>query len=380
MNVDLSPAATRYLQQLPPTAQTVRAATTGGGALFSLLFAYSWPATLMRGYETIWDLSPRGRRDLWRPLVWLVVFFAVVAAAARLGQLGSGVGGLVATALLGLPFAVAWAWWGQHLLLFLHFYLSCNIESQYRSYGPIGVVFVLQSWLIALSVVMPGRPCSAGSSPAPPQRTPAPDRRGGTAGGRVRGPSWRSGLVWTGWSRSPGSSRIGALEDTLLRTRARHETGTTGAGGPGAARARRHGSPRLPQRCLRAPVPVASARGSPGRRSRWPCWTGAPGAAAPAGRRTRPSRATTSGSPSWRRSSGGTNAATPTAARPPERRSLPATPGVVREPHSPGVMQGNRRATHGGATCIRAGRTARARTPRQVPPSLPGGPHRHARS
>ncbi len=181
--VDLSPTATGYLQQLLPSAQTVRAATTGGGAFLSLLFAYSWPATLKRGYETIWDLPSRGRGDLWRPLVWLVAFFAAVVAATAIGELGSGVGGLIGTAVLGLPVAVAWAWWSQHLLLggrvtwralrpgavalalaltglrlFLHFYLSRSIESQYRSYGPIGVVFVLQSWLIAFSVVMLAAP------------------------------------------------------------------------------------------------------------------------------------------------------------------------------------------------------------------------------
>jgi len=181
--VGLSPTATRYLQDLLPNAQTVRAETTGPGALISLLVAYSWPATLMRGYETIWDLPSRGRRDAWRPFVWLAAFFAVVVAAFTIGQLGGGTAGQIVTALLGLPVAVAWGWWSQHLLLagrvpwrallpgavslalaltglrvFLHFYLSRNIESQYVSYGPIGVVFVLQSWLIAFSVVMLGAP------------------------------------------------------------------------------------------------------------------------------------------------------------------------------------------------------------------------------
>ena len=181
--VDLSPTATRYLQQLLPDAQIVRATTTGGGTLIGLFVAYSWPATLMRGYETIWGLPPRGRRDLWRPLVWLVLFFAVVVAASAFGQIGSGFGGLIGTALVGLPAVVAWAWWGQHLLLagrvswrallpgavalalgltglrlFLHFYLSRTIESEYLAYGPIGVVFVLQSWLIAFSLVMLGAP------------------------------------------------------------------------------------------------------------------------------------------------------------------------------------------------------------------------------
>lgn len=181
--VGLSATATHDLQQLLPSRQTVRAATTGGGAVLTLLFAYSWPATLKRGYETIWGLPSRGRRDLWRPLVWLAVFFPVVVAAGALGELADGPAALLATALLAFPVAVAWAWWNQHLLLagrvtwrpllpgavvlalaltglrlFLHFYLSRTIESDYRSYGPIGVVFVLQSWFIALSVVMLGAP------------------------------------------------------------------------------------------------------------------------------------------------------------------------------------------------------------------------------
>jgi membrane protein len=181
--VDLSAMATHYLQQLLPDTQTVRAGTTGGGAVLSLLVAYSWPAALKRGYETIWGLPSRGRRDLWRTLVWLLVFFAVVVAASAFGQIGNGFGGLIGTALVGLPAVAAWAWWGQYLLLagrvswrallpgavalalgltglrlFLHFYLSRTIESEYLAYGPIGVVFVLQSWLIAFSLVMLGAP------------------------------------------------------------------------------------------------------------------------------------------------------------------------------------------------------------------------------
>ena len=57
-----------------------------------------------------------------------------------------------------LPGAVALAVALTGLRLFLHFYLSRTIESEYRAYGPIGVVFVLQSWLIAFSVVMLGAP------------------------------------------------------------------------------------------------------------------------------------------------------------------------------------------------------------------------------
>lgn len=181
--VGLSTGATRDLQQLFASRQTIRNATTGAGAIVTMLFAYSWPATLKRGYETIWGLEPRGRRDLWRPLVWLVAFFAAVAAAVGSGALAHGVAGSIVTALIATPIAIVWSWWSQHLLLagrvpwrallpgavtlalalaglrlFMHFYLSRTIQSDYRSYGPIGVVFVLQSWFIAFSVVMLGAP------------------------------------------------------------------------------------------------------------------------------------------------------------------------------------------------------------------------------
>ena len=56
----------------------------------------------------------------------------------------------------GAAVALALAFAG--LRLFMHFYLSRNIQSDYRSYGPIGVVFVLQSWFIAFSVAMLGAP------------------------------------------------------------------------------------------------------------------------------------------------------------------------------------------------------------------------------
>lgn len=179
----LSPAATRDLQQLFASRQTIRSATTGVGAMVTVLFAYSWPATLMRGYETMWGLASGGLRALWRPLVWLLAFLTAVTLGAAAGALAHGVAGVALTVLVAVPVAFGWSWWGQHLLLagrvpwrallpgavaltvaltglrvVMHFYLSRTIQSNYRSYGPIGVVFVIQTWLIAFSVVMLGAP------------------------------------------------------------------------------------------------------------------------------------------------------------------------------------------------------------------------------
>lgn len=181
--IGLSPQATRDLQQLFPTKSSVQSATTGFGAVITLVFAYGWPAELKRGHETIWGLESRGLRDLWRPLVWLAVFFAAIVGAASSATLVDGTGGLLVTGVIALPVLFGWSWWSQHLLLdgrvpwrpllpgaialtaalfgmrvFMHFFLSHAIVSDYDSYGPIGVVFVLLTWFIALAVVMLGAP------------------------------------------------------------------------------------------------------------------------------------------------------------------------------------------------------------------------------
>jgi membrane protein len=89
--------------------------------------------------------------------------------------------GLVAVVVLGVPALLAWSWWTQHFLLggriawrdllpgavaitvgligltiLAVLMLSTSIVVHHDEYGPIGVVFAMMSWLIALSVVMLG--------------------------------------------------------------------------------------------------------------------------------------------------------------------------------------------------------------------------------
>src|SRR4051794_1502009 len=83
----LSPAAAHDVHRLFAKDSTVAGTTTAFSSIVTVLFAFSWPAELARGYDTIWGLEPRGRRDLWRPLVWLLAFFVVVAAIASSGAI-----------------------------------------------------------------------------------------------------------------------------------------------------------------------------------------------------------------------------------------------------------------------------------------------------
>jgi membrane protein len=195
------------LQSLFPSEEAVRGSSTVIGTLFTLLSAYAWPTALQRGYEIAWGVTSRGWRGLWRPLVWLTAF--VAAGALLLALPRSGLDDPWRTILLLLlwtPIIFVWSWWTQHFLLrgavawrllipgavamtvglvglraFAAVWLSTAISTNYERYGPLGIVFMLLTWLIALSVVMLGGPVlgaalnerrvQEAASRQPPERT-----------------------------------------------------------------------------------------------------------------------------------------------------------------------------------------------------------------
>jgi membrane protein len=162
---------------------TARGTTTVLSSLVTIVFAYSWPAELQRGYQLIWDLPSRGMRDGWRPAIWLLSFFAVVGCVASSGSVAGGTAGTAVVGVVGSPVVFAWTWWTQHLFLggrtpyrrlvagavattiglfglslYESLFLSSAITQGFDKYGPIGVVFALLSWLIGFNVVMLGGP------------------------------------------------------------------------------------------------------------------------------------------------------------------------------------------------------------------------------
>lgn len=176
----LSPGSAADLEQLFPTRTTVRGSSSLIGSVFTLVSAYAWPTALQRGYEIAWGIPTRGWRGLWRPLVWLTAF--VAAGAVLLVLPVSPLGEPWRTALLlllGTPVVFAWSWWTQHFLLrgavswrlllpgavamtagllalraAAGLLLSSAISSNYRHYGPLGIVFMLLTWLTVFSTVM----------------------------------------------------------------------------------------------------------------------------------------------------------------------------------------------------------------------------------
>src|SRR5215468_3268945 len=152
--------------------------------LTSLLFVAAGTlavaGSLQQIYEKAFRQDHRGMRDLYRLPVWVVVLCAVVALEsiagrpARDASAGAFLAELVTFAVMTLFF-----WWTMHFLLggrvpwrrlllaaiatgacfaglgvFSKFYFSSTIISDSRTYGTIGAVFGILTWLIAVGAVI----------------------------------------------------------------------------------------------------------------------------------------------------------------------------------------------------------------------------------
>ena len=86
----LSARATRDFQSLFAGPEVVRSSSSWVGAVITVLSAYAWPTALQKGYQLAWHLPSRGRRDIWRPLLWLGVLLGAVALLALVGGILRG--------------------------------------------------------------------------------------------------------------------------------------------------------------------------------------------------------------------------------------------------------------------------------------------------
>lgn len=176
----LNGEASKLVGQLFNPSATVSSSVTVRGIIFTVFGGVGTAATLQSIYERLYGLSSRGMKDVHRQLVWIA---AVVGAAALIGAVGRSLHGAAAgPVVLGLvslvSVAVFWflslwllvgnripwrrfvapavatavCWVG--LGIFSKFFFSKTVIGDAHEYGPIGVVFALMSWLIAVGVVI----------------------------------------------------------------------------------------------------------------------------------------------------------------------------------------------------------------------------------
>jgi membrane protein len=174
----LNAEATHSVDNLFKSTSTSTAATVG--AVIFLVFAVTATvAVIQKLWQTIWGLEGRGYwTETWQQVVWgfgalgvsaaltyiehelnpvypglaAVVSFTVIAAFMFLGM-HLLLAGRVPYRALFVPAAVTSAFF-LGLGAFSAAFLSDAVISNDREYGPIGVVFILMTWLLALGVVL----------------------------------------------------------------------------------------------------------------------------------------------------------------------------------------------------------------------------------
>ncbi|WP_326688959.1 MULTISPECIES: ribonuclease BN [unclassified Streptomyces] len=173
----LSSTSGMQVEELFARPDQVLRTTTAFGIATLALFGLPFGTVVQTGYEKVWSLPPAHWHARWRHAVWLggLVGYLFVSATTGLWR-----GSSIDTTAASLS-AVLFFWWSQRFLLsgrvrwgalligavvtvigllglrvFSRLVFSPLIASSAVSYGSIGTVLVLQSWLVGVGVVVFG--------------------------------------------------------------------------------------------------------------------------------------------------------------------------------------------------------------------------------
>ena len=182
----------------------VLSATTALGLAALAVFGISLMAALQRTYERIWQLSPAAWHTMWRQVVGLAGLIGFILLTTWRGLPWHGTAASTALrAAVGVCGGVLYFWWLQRLLLgtrvawrpllpgavatvvafgglriFSQLVFAPLIVSNAVSFGAVGTVLVVQSWLIGVGyTVYAGALTGHAIHPDRPSRPDHPDRR-----------------------------------------------------------------------------------------------------------------------------------------------------------------------------------------------------------
>jgi membrane protein len=158
----------------------------GTTSVFSVLllavFGVTFAGSVQAGFERVWGLPAGPWHNIWRHAVWLVVFVAYIYAAATVGPLTrhSSVETMSRVAV-AVVLGTAFFWWGLRFLLggrvsylaalpsavatmaflaglraFSTLVFEPLIVANAVTYGSLGTVLIVQSWLVGVGWVVYG--------------------------------------------------------------------------------------------------------------------------------------------------------------------------------------------------------------------------------
>lgn len=168
--------------ELFATPRRVLSATSVLSGLLVALFGVTFAASVQNGYERIWEVPAGPWHHVWRRVVWLAALTGYLLAETRSGALlRDGAAQSAVRIMLVSLLGVLFFWWGQHFLLgervpwsallpgavatmaglgglrwFSDQVFSPLIVSNAITYGAVGTVLIVQSWLIGVGFVVFG--------------------------------------------------------------------------------------------------------------------------------------------------------------------------------------------------------------------------------
>ena len=178
----LTGASSRAVTQLFSAPARVLSTTSAFSLVLLAVFGLTFAGSVQAGFEKIWHLPAGPWHKYWRQTVWLVVLLGYIYAAATVGApTGRGRAETYLRVLVAVALGLVFFWWGLRFLvggrvswlaavpgavLTLAFLAGLRvfsavvfqplIASQAVTYGELGTVLIVQSWLVAVGWVVYG--------------------------------------------------------------------------------------------------------------------------------------------------------------------------------------------------------------------------------
>jgi membrane protein len=178
----LTGSSARAVVQLFATPGRVLGTTSVFGVLLLAVFGVTFAGSVQAGFERIWDLPAGPWHKIWRQVVWLIALIAYIYVAATVAPLTHHApAGTVSRVAVAIVLGIVFFWWGLRFLAggrvsylaampgavatvaflaglraFSALVFEPLIVSNAVTYGAVGTVLIVQSWLIGVGWVVYG--------------------------------------------------------------------------------------------------------------------------------------------------------------------------------------------------------------------------------
>lgn len=175
-SMGLSGSSERIAKGLFAPTREALSSTDAFGLAVVCVFGQSFAASFQTGYEKAWDLRPQLRHRLWQQVLWLVTLTGQLYLVAVSSHGAHAWTGLIRGVLWVLLF-----WWGQWILLgrrvawrallpgslltmiglfglrlFSKVVFAAMMVDATATYGAVGTVLVVVTWMVAVGFVVFG--------------------------------------------------------------------------------------------------------------------------------------------------------------------------------------------------------------------------------